>query len=55
MIEFPFFDFFSIVIPNKDKSYVSEIIGLFLAREFCDDYRPEEGVVESFAESGAGI
>ncbi len=48
MIEFPFFDFFSIVISDKNKSYISGIISLFLIREFCDNYWLEEGGVEGF-------
>ncbi len=55
MVEFPFFDFFSIVISDEDKSCISGIIGLFLTRESCGDYWLEEGVVESFAESGTGV
>ncbi len=55
MTEFPFFDFFFIIISDEDKSYISGIIGLFLIREFYDNYWSEKGVVESFAESGAGV
>ncbi len=54
-MEFPFFNFFSIVISGEDKSYISGIIGLFLTKESCGDYWLKEGVVESFAESGVGV
>ncbi len=54
-VEFPFFNFFFIVISGEDKSYISEIIDLFLTREFCGNYQLEEGVVESLAESGTGV
>ncbi len=55
MVEFSFFDFFSIIISDEDKSYVSGIIDLFLIRKFYGDYWSEEEVVEGFAESGARI
>ncbi len=55
MIEFPFFDFFSIVISGEDKSCISGIIGLFLIRESYSDYWSEERVMESFAELGTGV
>ncbi len=55
MVEFPFFDFFSIVISGEDEPCISGIIGLLLARKSYDDYWPKEGVVESFAESGASV